>query len=59
MREALKTVPGVRDIDVEYENNLVRVGYERGAGDVNAMVAAIRDAGFKSWPTDTETRKTN
>ena len=58
MREALKTVPGVRNVDVEYEKNLVRVGYERGS-DINAMVAAIQGAGFKSWPTDTESRQTN
>ena len=45
IREAVRCVPGVRDVDVDIDAKTVRVA---GGGDAAALRAAIADAGYQA-----------
>ena len=45
IREAVRCVPGVADVDVDIDAKTVRVA---GAGDAAAVRAAIADAGYQA-----------
>ena len=57
MRAALNAVPGVRKVDVAYEDNRVDVGYVPGRTNASTLVAALQKLGYKVWPVATEQRR--
>ena len=47
MQKALKSLPGVRDVDVNFEMKLITVSLEPDAkGDDSRFIKALEDAGF-------------
>ncbi len=54
------SVPGVRQVEVEYDNQLAIAQYDASVPEekaMEAMVAALKGEGYDAWSTATE-RKT-
>ena len=53
MRSALESVPGVRNVEVNFDASEAYASFEPGDGKVDAMIAALGEAGydaaFKRW----------
>ena len=47
---ALREVKGVREVNVQFEHGQVRVRHDSEAATVNALVEALRNAGYESAP---------
>ena len=56
MRAALKSVPGVRDANVDFDKELAKVSYDPKRVTIKQMVAALGKMGFKGRTTDGEKR---
>lgn len=48
--DALREVKGVREVNVQLERGQVRVRHDSEAATVNALVEALRNAGYESAP---------
>lgn len=48
--DALREVKGVREVNVRFERGQVRVRHDSAAANVNALVKALRNAGYESAP---------
>lgn len=46
MRSALSTVPGVTEVDVDYDAKTAKVHFSDEAPSAAAMTAALEEAGF-------------
>lgn len=48
--DALREVKGVREVSVQFEHGQVRVRHDSAAANVNALVEALKNAGYESAP---------
>lgn len=48
--KALKRVPGVQEVEVDLRGGTARVSGERAAQQVDALVAALGEAGYEAAP---------
>jgi copper chaperone len=48
--DALREVKGVREVNVQFERGQVRVRHDSEAATVNALIEALRNAGYESAP---------
>ncbi len=46
----LREVKGVREVNVQFERGQVLVRHDSAAADANALVEALRNAGYESAP---------
>lgn len=57
MRAALADVEGVEDVEVRFEKDEAVVRYRPDVADLDEMVEALEQAGYKSWPAAEERRQ--
>ena len=56
MRDALQAVPGVRSVEVSFDDQLATVEYDDRATSLAGLVEALDAAGYKAHSTDDEKR---
>jgi mercuric ion binding protein len=54
VRTALEAVPGVQQVDVNFDEELASVSYDARKANTETLIAAVKDAGFKAWDKSTE-----
>ncbi len=57
MRAALESVPGVRKVEVSYDEQKAVVFFTAGTATEKDMVTALETAGYRAWPTSQEKRE--
>ena len=58
MRAALLSVPGVRTVDVNFEQENARVEYDPERASLDDMVQALDAVGYQAWDTASEISRT-
>jgi copper chaperone CopZ len=56
VRDALLSVPGVRNVEVSFHDQEATVDYDPAEATLAGMIAAIEGLGFQAWDTATEKR---
>lgn len=50
-------MPGVQEVEVDYDKSVAKVRYDSNITTIAVMTTSLGGAGYKSWDTATETRK--
>jgi copper chaperone CopZ len=56
VRDALLSVPGVRNVEVSFHDQEATLEYDPGQASLKDLVAVVESLGFQAWDTATERR---